>query len=1235
MQGDTLRFDVWSRQWDDRTLRHNEWVQAAHQTGITTLTGCFVARVFFVKGSLSDNQIQQLGQTLLADTVIEDYAISNAESALPLSPDHSIEITLLPGVTDPAAENLVRAAHQLGIHSVEQAATGHLYLLWGDLSPADLRQLATSVFSNVVIQRFEIDQSIAPPFVAQEFANDTVDSIALREMDDGELLGVSRERRLALDLAEMQAVRAYYQQEGRDPTDVEIEMIAQTWSEHCIHKTFRATINYTGPESNTPQTINGLLRTYIRAVTEKVNKSWVRSAFVDNAGIIAFDDDYDLAFKVETHNHPSAIEPFGGANTGVGGVVRDVLGVSARPIANTDILCFGPQDVDSHSLPEGVLHPRRIAEGVVQGVADYGNKMGIPTVNGAILYHSGYTANPLVFCGCLGLLPRDAHPTGARPGDFIVVIGGRTGRDGLRGATFSSTEMDGTTGEVAGSSVQIGHPIQEKRVQEVILQVRDARLYTAITDCGAGGLSSAVGEMGKDTGADVQLADVPLKYPGLRPWEIWLSEAQERMVLAVAPENWDALQTISSGQDVEAVCIGTFNDSGRLTLLYGDKLVGEMSMHFLHEAIPLRHLDAVWTPPAVETSQPLSIVDYADTLLKLLAHPNIASKESVIRRYDHEVQGGMVVKPLTGAVNHGPSDASVIVPLDTQRNPKGVAIGSGICPQYGEIDPYAMAWAAIDEAIRNLVAVGADPDQIAILDNFCWGNPNLPDRLGSLVRSAQGCHDAALTYDVPFISGKDSLNNEYADAQGQRHAIPGTLLISAVGIVPSIDQTVTMDLKQAGNLLYIIGETHDELGGSHFNLVQGSSGGTVPQPNPKAPEIMRALHKVIQAGLVQSCHDLSEGGLAVALAEMCLAGCLGADVQLPDSVSSTTLLFSESQARFVVEVAPQDETAFQNALLNIPYDVLGTVHRSGNLLVQAGSATLLDLSVSQLETAWCGVPVAPNSIVPTPAKKHSRLSTQHSALKTVLILHANGTNRDREAALACELAGGVPEIVHINQLSGGEKHLLDYHMLIVPGGFSYGDDMGAGVLWALDLHTRFGDDVTRFVEAGRPVLGICNGFQALVKAGLLPGVDYIRDGQRSVTLTYNEGGRFECRWVYLEPNTLNNSLFTAGLDEWIYCPVAHGEGRIVARDQAALDALVHDGLVALTYVNADGSAAHYPENPNGSALGIAALTNRAGNVMGLMPHPEDHIFPWQHPRWRRNESGMSGLRLFVNGVRNA
>jgi phosphoribosylformylglycinamidine synthase len=1079
-------------------------------------------------------------------------------------------------------------------------------------------------------------------------------------------------------------------------------MLAQTWSEHCSHKTFRATISYSGPLGADPAAapaehiIDGLLKTYIRRATEQVDKPWVRSAFVDNAGVIAFDDTYDLAFKVETHNHPSALEPFGGANTGVGGVIRDVLGVSARPIANTDVLCFGPPDLPAAAVQEGVLHPSRIAAGVIHGVEDYGNKMGIPTVNGAVLYHQGYTANPLVFCGCLGLLPRGAHPTEPRPGDLVVVIGGHTGRDGLRGATFSSMEMDQETGDIAATAVQIGHPIHEKQVLEAILRARDERLYTAITDCGAGGLSSAVGEMGRELGARVQLADVPLKYPGLRPWEIWLSEAQERMVLAVPSSAWPRLREICAGLEIDAVRIGEFTGDGRIHLLYGDRTVGELSAAFLHDGMPRRQLRATWEPGGMRQAglsfaQPL---DLKAELLALLAHPDIRSKEPVIRRYDHEVQGATAVKPLVGARANGHGDAAVLVPPHPPTpsptpgrggesgspSPlvgeggwgggqpiRGVALSAGICPSYGELDPYAMAWAALDEAMRNLVAVGADPDQVAVLDNFCWGNPNLPDRLGGLVRCAQGCYDAALAYAVPFISGKDSLNNEYADAQGVRHAIPGTLLISALGIVPDARRTVTSDLKQPGNLLYIVGETADELGGSHYALLHGDTGGAPPQPVPAALARLRALHQAIGAGLVQACHDCSEGGVGVTLAEMCIGGELGAEIDLrtlPGLANNTrddVALFAESLSRFVAEVRPEDAAQFEAHLSDVPHTRIGTVTAASTLRALGRDGQLaIDVQLSELERAWAGPdPLNPSptttgegglarsSSTDTKASLPSPVATGEGpgvrasppGVRTspprVLILHATGTNRDHDAALACELAGGAPEIVHVNQLLAGERRLADYHMLVIPGGFSYGDDLGAGTLWALDLRRRLGDDLARFIAEGRPALGICNGFQALVKSGLLPGLDWASGGERPVTLTYNASGHFECRWVYLEPNPRSACLFTAGLAEPIYCPVAHGEGRLLARDQATRRALIDDGLVALTYVTADGGPAAYPLNPNGSELAIAGLCNPAGNLLGLMPHPEDHIFAWQHPRFQAGKGGMNGLRLFQNGIRFA
>ncbi len=1236
----TLRVEIWSTEVLKNPLP-NKWVQVTHRLGVTQLTDCFPVRVFFVRGTSTAADLNVLTQQLLADPVTESFAITLAtEMSSIQTADHSIEVALLPGVTDSVAENLLVAAHRLGLEGIVQIATGIRYLLSGQLTGADLNLLAQKVFSNPVIQHYAIDRPVVPGFVHEQLAGGLVEIVKLQTASDDQLREISRERRLALDLDEMLALQAYFIEAGRDPTDVELETIAQTWSEHCVHKTFKAHIDYLGPapgsmhESHVKrQAIDGLLNTYIQAATEQVNKDWVVSAFVDNAGIIRFDDQFDLAFKVETHNHPSAVEPFGGANTGVGGVVRDVLGVSARPIANTDVLCFGPDDVSPDTLPNGVIHPSLIADGVIHGVEDYSNKMGIPTVNGAVLYHAGYTANPLVFCGCLGILPRGAHPTAVQADDLIVVIGGRTGRDGLRGATFSSMEMDGTTGEIAGSSVQIGHPIHEKQVQEVIIQARDAQLYHAITDCGAGGLSSAVGEMGEAIGATVQLETVPLKYAGLRPWEIWLSEAQERMVLAVAPQNWDALQGICAGQDVEATCIGTFEPTGKLLLTYNDNVVCEMAMKFLYDGLPPRHMTAEWSWPQIEVDVRPPLDDFKTSLLKLLAHPNIRSKETIVRRYDHEVQGGTVVKPMVGAAENGHGDGSVLVPLVTRHETRrGVALANGVCPQYGEYDPYAMAWAAVDEAFRNLVAVGADPDQVALLDNFCWGNPQLPDRLGSLVRAAQGCYDAAIAYQAPFISGKDSLNNEYMGADGQRQAIPGTLLISATGIVPDVRQTVTMDFKAAGNDLYLIGATKPELGGSHYNLLYKQVGGVVPQPAPAALDTMRQLHQAIRAGYVQACHDLSEGGLAVALAEMCIAGELGATVDLPTGLPAHESLFSETTGRFLIEARPSDAKALSE-IVSASY--LGRVSAAQQLVISDDTGLILEASISELENAWRGESLTTeiDQVLTTPSKQAIKRSPIPHTQPKVLVLHANGTNRDHEAALACEMAGGLPEIVHVNQLIGGDRHLLDYHMLVVPGGFSYGDDLGAGVLWAQDLQQRLDEDMQQFVSSGRPVLGICNGFQALVKAGLLPGAEF--SSEQAVTLTYNESGRFECRWVYLQPNRHSPSLFTHGLDDLIYCPVAHGEGRLVTSGAATLQSLWDMGLVTLTYVDHTGSSVGYPGNPNGSASGIAALCNPAGNVMGLMPHPEDHIFSTQHPRWHRGESGLFGLPLFENGIKFA
>ncbi|MGB8984264.1 MAG: phosphoribosylformylglycinamidine synthase subunit PurL [Anaerolineales bacterium] len=939
--------------------RSEGYLSDARALGFDNLIRIECQDLYFIESQLSQAELSQLALELLTDPVSQSTTWQELSSTAPAAPEAGpvlVEVALRPGVTDSVAHEIVRAAHKLGFDGVQRAATGLRFLLSFEdphSAHASVEQLVQRLLANPVIHQWQIGE-IEPSFPLEAESVGTVETIPIRNMTDDELIALSKDRRAALDLNEMKAIQSYYCREGRDLTDIELETIAQTWSEHCGHKTFKAKVDV--KDGDASYQIDSILKTFLKSATDKINAPWVLSAFVDNAGIIDLDGENEISFKVETHNHPSAIEPFGGANTGVGGVIRDVLGVSHKPIANTDFLCFGPQHAAFEQLPEGVLHPRRIMSGVVAGVQDYGNKIGIPTVNGAILFDEGYTANPLVFCGCLGIAPQGAHVRAPQKHDRVIVLGGRTGRDGLRGATFSSMTMDAQTGEVAGASVQIGDPITEKGLIDVIIPARDLRLYHAITDCGAGGLSSAVGEMSSSIGADVDLRNVQLKYPGLAPWEIWLSEAQERMVLAVPPGHVPQLQELCDTYDTELTDIGEFTGSGRLLVRYENKIVLDLENEFLHEGIPQRHLKAIvrndgQRPSPQPQSRPIK-VPYAETLFKLLSHPNIASKSSVIRIYDHEVQGATAVKPLTGVYSDAPSDAAVLRPAGAKGN-AGIAIAGGINPEYGKLDTYKMAMAVMDEAIRNAVAVGADPERIAVLDNFCWGDPLRPETLGSLVEAARGCHDAALLYRTPFISGKDSLNNEYLGTDGQRHAIPPTLLISSVGILDDVTRAVTMDLKEAGNELYLIGDFQPVFGGSHFNLVsEGSAmpGEPVPSVSEVTPEVYKALHQAINKSLIRSAHDLSEGGLGVTIAEMCIGGRLGAELDLV--AADGRALFGETTGCLVVEIHDEKKADFLALLNGLPLQQIGRVSEEPTLVVRSEGSALLTASVDDLVRAW-------------------------------------------------------------------------------------------------------------------------------------------------------------------------------------------------------------------------------------------------------------------------------------------
>ena len=803
--------------------------------------------------------------------------------------------------------------------------------------------LARRLLSNDVIERWAA-APIEPAFVESgAAAEDVAEVVAVTTLDGDGLAALNDERGLALDPAELIAIASHYRTAGREPSDVELEMLAQTWSEHCAHKTFRAQITTDDGTAIVP-----LLR-QLREATDAIAAPFVRSSFVGNAGIVSFAPGTTLAVKAETHNHPSAIEPFGGANTGVGGVIRDVMGTSHRPIAVTDILCFGPADTPPDELPDGVLHPRLVADGVIAGVADYGNKIGLPTVAGAVLYDPGYVANPLVYCGCIGAAPDRPAVPGAQPGDLVVVLGGRTGRDGLRGATFSSATMDATTGDVAGASVQIGDPITEQLLIEALDGLWGR--YTDITDCGAGGLSSAIGEMAERVGADVDVRLAPLKYQGLAAWEIWLSEAQERMVLAVPPVHRNGVVEHCARFGVEATVLGTFTGDGVLRVRAGEVVVAELDTSFLHDGRPGRSMRATLPRPHRRPGTEPTPVDPIATLLELLAHPNIASKADVVRRYDHEIGGATVGRPLVGTDGRGHADGAVLAaPADSH----GIAIGIGVNPWFGEQDPERMAHAVVDEAIRNVVAVGADPDQVALLDNFSWGDPRRPATLGELVAAVRGCCDASVAHAAPFVSGKDSLNNEYLGTDGLRHAVPPTLVITAVAHVPDAGALIGPALTKAGNALVLVGRTASELGGSHLQLVHPEvvSASPVPAPDPDAPGRYRRLHRAMRTGRVVACHDVSEGGLAVAIAEMAIAGDLGAVIDLTGiDLDDTSALFAESTGRLVCEVAEAD-VGWLRAELDEPVTVVGHV-------TEARACTIVDswrrrhtVALDELIAAW-------------------------------------------------------------------------------------------------------------------------------------------------------------------------------------------------------------------------------------------------------------------------------------------
>ena len=899
--------------------------------GIRGVESVAITQVYYLVGALTPAALERLAHEGLTDPITQTSEIVSVDGWTPCTSCSTIEVASRPGVMDSWEASVMKGTVDLGITGLEAVHTAKAYTIRGTLPPGALEMITHELLVNPVIEMVVTSESLptllarpeaAPPRITQPI------TVSLSAATDTQLQQLSARAQLALSLEEMRAIQTHFRGLRREPTDVELETIAQTWSEHCKHKTLRGQIVYTD-ETGRKRVIDNLLKATIMRATEELQKPWCLSVFVDNAGVIEFDEETAVCFKVETHNHPSAIEPFGGANTGVGGVIRDILGTGrgAKPVANTDVFCFAPPDLPPGQLPDGVLSPTRIMKGVVAGVQDYGNKMGIPTVNGAVLFDERFAGNPLVYCGTVGILPKGAVTKSVQPGALIVVAGGRTGRDGIHGATFSSEALTAASNEVSATAVQIGNPITEKTVADAILEARDRELFTAITDCGAGGLSSAVGELGEACGARVELEQVPLKYAGLSYAEIWISEAQERMVLAVPPGQWEAFHAVCRTHAVEATVIGAFTDTRRLELFFHGVRVADLSMEFLHHGVPRVPRPARWVPPTLSSLSVKAPADLTPTLLALLARWDSCSKEPIIRRYDHEVQGGSAMKPLVGRDQQGPSDAAIVRPR--LGSPRAIIISNGINVRYGDLDPYWMAAAAIDEALRQIIAVGGSLERVALLDNFCWGDTNRPEILGSLVRAALGCYDMAKAYGTPFISGKDSLHNEYRLGRETR-SIPGTLLISAIGIMPDVTKAVSMDLKAPGHALYLVGVTKAELGGSAYWALQGALGADVPKTDPaRGRAIFEALSHATAAGLVRACHDCSEGGMALALAEMAFAGGVGVRVNLSAVPTEGTLdrddtiAFSESTSRLLIEVAQESRAALERALTGVPFAAIG------------------------------------------------------------------------------------------------------------------------------------------------------------------------------------------------------------------------------------------------------------------------------------------------------------------------
>ena len=965
-------------------------------TEVRSITG------YLVKGNFNETHHEKMVSDLFCDPIIEHGTVNqyilNDTNIFPKKPDVAIQIGFKPGVTDNAAQAGLDGLKTLFPSEAEDAAvsTTMTYIFYGLPNDVDCQWLANQLHNPMIERAIISDQASCEnnQWPALDFPEPPVNIFGTPttinlEVDDDSLIEISEKGLLALNLEEMQTIQAHYrdpvvratrEKDGLPPaapTDVELECLAQTWSEHCKHKIFAANIHHVDTETGEDSHIDSLFKTHIMKPTfdiaEKVD--WLLSLFHDNSGVIEWNPEWSLCIKAETHNSPSALDPFGGAMTGIVGVNRDILGtgLGARPIANTDVFCFGPPDYEG-DIPEGLFHPSRVFRGVHAGVRSGGNESGIPTVNGAIVFEERYLGKPLVYCGTVGIMPRrladgrESHDKTPSPGDVIYMVGGRVGSDGIHGATFSSLEL---TEESPSSAVQIGDPITQKKMVDMLLKARDDGLLQVTTDNGAGGLSSSIGEMAELTGgAKVDLSQVPLKQVGLSSWEILVSESQERMTVGVRPEDCQEFEKLASLHEVEATAVGTFTDTGDFHILHGEQSVALLPIEFLHDGVPQLQLESEWIPPVnEEPAYPqTNASDMGGILSRLLARPNIASKEWWVRSYDHEVIAQTVIKPFCGVNHDAPGDAAVIAPIHGET--QGAVISCGIIPRYSDIDTYAMVAGCIDEAVRNAVCVGVDLDRMAGLDNFCWPDSveseKTPDgryKLAQLVRANRALDDVCRAYQLPCISGKDSMKNDVI-INGEKISVPPTLLFTLLGNHEDIRKAVSSDFKNSGDIIYLLGQTHQELGASELVTMfrdecGGGIGGKVPAiDTTRNLALYRDLTAAMRQELVVSAHDCSDGGFAVALAEACFGADSGCSVDISEifndnnSLDKWGALFGESLGRILVSVKDEHSSEFEAAMASNACFRLGEVVSGDEITISKSGETILQASMSALKQSW-------------------------------------------------------------------------------------------------------------------------------------------------------------------------------------------------------------------------------------------------------------------------------------------